>query len=178
MCKVVGVFYDEEKAGQAARALREVGFDGKISLIAKDRHHHGGADYAEAAHGANDNNLGTAPFSGVDSVTDGTATGGFIGGLAGLAVGAGTLFLPGFGAIAAMGPLAGMLSGAITGGLTGALVDFGIPETEGREYEHDLQSGATLAIIGADQSKTDEVARVLRSAGATDVKVYLEHNRQ
>ncbi|MDA8212762.1 MAG: hypothetical protein M0021_12935 [Clostridia bacterium] len=164
MCKVVGVFYDESRAQETARDLRGKGFDGKISLVAKERGKQG-QDYGE---------LGNAPFTGGDSVTDGTATGGFIGGLAGMTIGTGALLIPGLGPIIAMGPVAGLLSGAVTGGIAGALIDYGIPETEGREYERDIRGGATLAIVETSKDKLDEVAGLMRAHGAADVRTYVE----
>lgn len=165
MCKVVGIFYDESKAREAARDLRGKGFEGKMSLVAKDRNKQG-QDYGE---------LGNAPFTGGDSITDGTATGGFIGGLAGIAAGTGALLIPGLGPIIAMGPVAGLLSGAVTGGIAGALIDYGIPETEGREYEHEVRGGATLAIAETSRDKVDEVAGFMRDHGAVDVRTHVEH---
>lgn len=164
MCKVVGVFHENAKAQEAARELRGKGFEDKISLVAKD-HRRQGQDLGQT---------GNTLFSGGDSVTDGTATGGFIGGLAGIAVGAGALLIPGLGPIVAMGPVAGLLSGAVTGGIAGALIDYGIPETEGREYERDIQGGATLAIAETSKDKLSEVAGVMRAQGATDVKTYTD----
>jgi outer membrane lipoprotein SlyB len=165
MCKVVGVFPEQAKAQEAAQELRGNGYDDKISLVSKEQ------SPQKQSYGE----LGNAPFSGGDSITDGTATGGFVGGLAGMAVGAGALLIPGLGPIVAMGPIAGLLSGAVTGGVAGALVDYGIPETEGKEFEHHIQDGATLAIAETSKDKLTQVADLMRAQGASEIRTYKEH---
>ncbi len=166
MCKVVGIFFSEPAAQAMAKELREKGFEGNISLVAKGQEDDIEEDYGKQ---------GNAPYSGVDSITDGTATGSFIGGLAGMFIGTGAIILPGLGAVMALGPVAGLLSGALSGGIAGALVDYGIPETEGREYEHHIKSGAILAIVATTRERLEEVAELMRAHGATKVRSHIEH---
>ena len=135
MEKTVIAFYNSrDEAEQSVKQLREKGFkDNEISILAKDDEQSSGQDQEMSFQNQN--------------LTDGTMTGGAIGGLAGLAMGAGALLIPGFGPLIAAGPLAGVLTGALTGGVAGGLVDYGIPEESSRKFEEHLQSGKVLAII-------------------------------
>ncbi len=103
---------------------------------------------------------------------DGVTTGGALGGIAGLAAGAGALFIPGIGPLLAAGPIAGLLSGAVTGGVAGGLIDWGIPAEESRHYEEDVKQGRTLVAAHASGPKLDDAANLLRRHGAHDVKTY------
>ncbi|MGB9840993.1 general stress protein, partial [Thermovenabulum sp.] len=129
---VIGVFENKQQAEKAVNALRNSGFDtNEISIVAK-----GGKK--------NNGNNGDEETLEMDTLTDGTATGGVIGGLAGLAIGAGALAIPGIGPLFAAGPIAGLLSGAATGGIAGSLIDWGIPAERGRYYEEEVKKGKML----------------------------------
>lgn len=145
---VIGAFQSRNSAEEAVENLRRMGFSQEISVVAKD----------ERAQG--------------DSVADGATTGGVLGGLAGLAVGAGALAVPGLGPLIAAGPIAGVLSGAATGGLAGSLIDWGIPEQEGRQYEEDVRQGKTLVSVRTDQARANQAADVLRSYGGERVNIH------
>ena len=95
-----------------------------------------------------------------------------LGGIAGLLVGAGTIVLPGFGAIAADGPIVGLLTGAATGGIVGALIDLGIPEKNAKEYEKVVNEGKILFSFPIDEENEEEVQIILENNGATDIKKY------
>ncbi|WP_227767182.1 DUF1269 domain-containing protein [Zhaonella formicivorans] len=162
---VVAVFSSRGRAEQAVSSLREAGFNKEISIAAKGEDHKGGrgnTDYFGA----------TMAADAGDGLSDGVAAGGLLGGLAGLAVGAGALVVPGIGPLIAAGPIAGMLSGAATGGIAGGLVDWGIPEAEGRQYEEDVKQGRILVSVQASDNKADEAASILKSQGADRVKTH------
>ncbi|MDK2835850.1 MAG: hypothetical protein PWP21_627 [Thermosediminibacterales bacterium] len=147
---VIGVFDSRDKAENAVNEMRNSGFtENEISIVAKNQE---GEE--------------------TDSVADGTTTGSVLGGMAGLAVGAGALAIPGLGPIIAAGPIAGMLSGAASGGIAGALIDWGIPEERGREYEEELRQGKILATVRADESKIQDAANIFRKNGAKDVETH------
>ena len=76
--------------------------------------------------------------------------------MAGLAVGAGALFIPGIGPLIAAGPIAGMLSGAAAGGIAGGLIDWGIPAEESHHYEEDVKQGKTLVAVHSSGPKLDD----------------------
>lgn len=113
MKTVIGVFDNREGAERAVNSLRERGFDKEISIVAKDE----GKNRDGGNNERHDEN--SVMFGGGDSVADGATTGGVLGGLAGLAIGAGALAIPGLGPIIAAGPVAGLLSGAASGGKIG-----------------------------------------------------------
>jgi uncharacterized membrane protein len=111
---------------------------------------------------------------GVDTgnISTGVTTGGVLGGLAGLAAGAGALVVPGLGPLIAAGPIAGLLSGAATGGVAGGLVDWGIPEAEGREYESEIRQGKMLVSVRCDDKRADQANRILKDHGADRVRMH------
>jgi len=150
---VIGVFGSEQQAERAVEELRRSGFsDNEISVVGKDsgRHKKGG-------------------MAGGD-VSNGATWGAGIGGAAGLLATAGALAIPGFGPILALGPLAGTLTAAAGGGLAGALVDFGIPEDQSRQYERDIKEGKFLAVLKTSQDAR-KAERCLRDQDATDVRI-------
>ena len=158
---VIGVFRDESSAERAVRALRDDGFtEQEISIVAKDdgRRRDTGGD--------------TRTTMRTDSVSDGLASGAGWGGLAGLALGAGALAIPGVGPIIAAGPIAGALTGAATGGLAGGLIDYGIPETRGRELQEEVNRGKILAVLQCSEKKINKAANILRENGASDVETH------
>lgn len=158
---VSGIFKQRGQAEKAVEALRAKGFHQEISIIAKEDDNYKHIDQ-------------NSQMSGGDSVLDGLTTGGFIGGLAGLAVGAGALVIPGLGPLVAAGPIAGLLSGATTGGFAGGLIDYGIPEAEGQRMENELRQGSIVALVQTSENKVDEAASILRENGAIDVKSFVK----
>lgn len=163
---VVGVFKSEGQAEKAVSQLRRHDVDQReISIVAKDRRGQGGGGDREGRQG------GMTSLAGED-IGEGVTAGGTIGGLAGLLVGAGALAIPGLGPIIAAGPIAGALSGAVTGGIAGGLVDFGIPEERGREYEEEVRRGNILAVAKVSRDKADRAAQILRENGAESVEVH------
>lgn len=152
---VIAVFPAADNAEAGVEALREAGFDREISIVARE-----------------DKQVQAGDDVNFDTVSDGATTGGVLGGLAGLAVGAGALAIPGIGPLVAAGPIAGLLSGAATGGLAGGLVDWGIPANESRQYEEDVKQGKILVSVRSSQPKVDEAASILRNYAAEDVKVH------
>lgn len=162
---VIGVFRDISTAEDAVKALRNKGFqDNEISILAKD-------SQQRQANKSGDMETGS-DFGGNDSIADGTTWGGALGGVAGLLAGVGALAIPGIGPIVAAGPLAGVLSGAVTGGVAGGLVDLGIPEERGRQYEQNLKQGGILAVIETSEDKVNDASSILRQNGAKDVEAH------
>lgn len=153
---VVGLFDSKDQAEKAVSALRGRGFYEEISIVAADRNKAGDRN--------TENNQG--------SVASGVSTGGMLGGLAGLAMGAGALVIPGIGPILAAGPIAGLLSGAATGGIAGGLIDWGIPAERGEYYEGKVKEGKILASVRTDEAKINDAARIMRENGAKDVETH------
>lgn len=167
MATVIGVFNQTEAVEKAVKTLREKGFaENEISIVARD----------EGKTVKRDMEVG-GELGGAENIADGTAWGGALGGIAGLLAGVGALAIPGIGPIVAAGPLAGALSGAVTGGVAGGLIDLGIPEERGREYEQELKKGGILAVIETSDDKVDGAGEVLRQNGARDVETHGGENR-
>lgn len=163
---VVGVFRSESEAERAVRALRDNGFnEGEISIVAKDRGQ-GGQRHSERGRGGAETTMRE------DGISDGLASGAAWGGLAGLALGAGALAIPGLGPIVAAGPIAAALTGAATGGLAGGLIDWGIPEDRGRQLQEEVRQGKILAVLQCGDDKVDRAANILRENGAKDVETH------
>ena len=157
MPTVIGVFDDRNQAERAVNEIKDAGVSkDEISIVAK-----------EESIGNNNNDEGQG-----QDLTTGTATGGTLGGLAGLLAGAGALAIPGIGPILAIGPIAAGLTGAAAGGLAGSLVDLGIPQDRGDYYENEVKKGSILAAVKSDQDKINDVASHFRSNGARDVETH------
>ncbi|AEF95257.1 hypothetical protein Desca_2429 [Desulfotomaculum nigrificans CO-1-SRB] len=159
MKTITGFFSSRDQAEKAVRELRNKGFDRDISVLAK-----GGKQGEEGPI--------TSNFTGGDSVADGAVNGAAIGGLAGLALGAGALAIPGFGPLVAAGPIAAMLSGAATGGVAGGLADYGIPANKGREFEDRIRQGKIMVAVKADDNRAEDAAQGLRQAGGENVEIH------
>ena len=95
-----------------------------------------------------------------------------MGGVAGLALGLGTIAVPGLGMIAAAGPVAGLISGALSGGVVGTLVDLGIPEMEGQRYEQEIRNGNVYFSMPITEETGGSVSQILKSCGAKNVMLY------
>lgn len=158
---VVGVFSTEESAERAVDKLRSRGWDENISILARDEQQE-----SERGH-----RRGHATGQQQD-LSEGVATGGALGGLAGLAATAGLMTIPGVGPVLAAGPIATTLTGVVTGGLAGGLIDYGIPEEEGRRYEEDVKRGRILAMVRTDENRARDAEEILREHGADRVKTH------
>jgi uncharacterized membrane protein len=161
---VVAIFDNQSHAENAARQIKDQGLrTDDISIVAKQDDDRGTGTTAEMRTGAGARN---------DNISDGVVTGGVLGGLAGLLIGAGSMVIPGLGIIAAAGPITGLIGGAVTGGIVGGLVDLGIPEQRSRQYEADIRAGKILFSMKTDEDKVDHVASILRNNGAVSVDTY------
>lgn len=151
---VIGVFSDRDSAEKAVKQLRSQGFNTEeINIISKGQ-----------------NNSDSKTYE--DDITDGALTGGTLGGIGGLLVGAGALAIPGIGPIIAAGPIAAALSGAVAGSIAGGLIDWGIPAETSQKYEQSVAQGNILAVIRSDAAKVQQAAQILRQNGASDVESH------
>ncbi len=150
---VIGVFGSEHAAESAVSELRRSGFsDNEISVVGKDSGQHG----QHGGHG--------------DGVGDGATWGAGLGAGAGLLATAGALAIPGFGPVLAMGPLAATLTAAAGGGIAGALVDFGIPSGQSKQYEAKVKEGKYLAVLKTSKN-AQQAQQCLQDSGASDVRI-------
>lgn len=153
---VIGVFNQKQEAERAIQSLRQQGFTNEeINLISKEG-----------------TKKGTEREFYDDDIADGALTGGTLGGIGGLILGAGALAIPGIGPVIAAGPIAAALSGAVAGGLAGGLIDWGIPAESSSRYEQQVAQGGILAVVRTQESKVQQAAQVLRQSGAKDVESH------
>lgn len=189
MSKTVAAIFDSYRnAENAARQIKDQGLKtDDISIVAKqgeqgdswegEAHGYGPDTTASMEHRGTTGTAGRSPHHPYgraknDNISDGVVTGGILGGLAGLLIGAGSMVIPGLGIIAAAGPITGLLSGAVTGGIVGGLVDLGIPENKSKQYETDIKAGKVLFSMRSDEDKIKKVADILRDNGAVSVDTY------
>jgi hypothetical protein len=152
---VLGVFASRQDAEAAVNELRRQGFTTEeINIISKDQNKNSNRETYD------------------DDITDGALTGGTLGGIGGLILGAGALAIPGIGPIIAAGPIAAALSGVVAGGVTGGLVDWGIPTEVSQRYEQSVAQGDILAVIRTSSSKVKSAAQILRQNSAKDVESH------
>ena len=69
-----------------------------------------------------------------------------------------------------MAALTGAGAGAVAGGLIGALTDLGVDETQAEYYAEAVRRGAALVTVRADESRVEEVERILSDHGAFDIE--------
>lgn len=129
MRTVVGLFDSWSQAQSTVRDLEASGFDrNDINVIA-----HG--DVLAESRGGGGAATGT-----------GAAIGAGVGVLAGLTL----IAVPGFGVLAALGPIVATgILGAVAGGLVGSLVDAGVPMDEARHYAEAVRRGGTLVVVNS-----------------------------
>ncbi|MCX7843316.1 MAG: general stress protein [Clostridia bacterium] len=170
---LVAVFDSYERAENAASQIKSNGLRTEdISIVAKQGDKYETNNTNDRGITASMGTMGSKGRQINDNISDGVVTGGILGGLAGLLIGAGSMAIPGFGIIAAAGPITGLLSGAVTGGIVGGLIDLGIPENKSRQYETDIKAGKILFSMRTDEDKIDKVASILRANGAISVESY------
>lgn len=155
MTKIVGVFESRDRAREAIEALQDEGFSEEdLSIVARQEEGQDSSDMTE-------------------DITQGAAWGGGLGALGGLLAGVGAIAIPGIGPILAAGPLAAGLSGAVAGGIAGGLIDLGIPEEAGQQFEEDVKQGRLLAIVETDDDdQVGRVQRLLEEYGADEVQSF------
>lgn len=178
MSKTVAAIFDSyDNAETAARQIKDQGLrTDDISIVAKQGESGNTSTTGTTATMTGNRNvnaaMGTNTTAKNDNISDGVVTGGILGGLAGLLIGAGSMVIPGLGIVAAAGPITGLISGAVTGGIVGGLVDLGIPENRSRQYETDIKAGKILFSMKTDDDKINQIAAILRTNGAVSVDTY------
>lgn len=170
---IVGIFDSYNQAEGAARQIKEKGLrTDDISIVAKGGEEKAGGTSATMGTTGRTATMGKESRAQNDNISDGVVTGGILGGLAGLLIGAGSMVIPGLGIVAAAGPITGLLSGAVTGGVVGGLVDLGIPENRSKQYESEIKSGRVLFSMRTDEDKVGQVSSILTNNGAISVDAY------
>lgn len=165
---ILSIFNNKDDSDDAIDELKENDIDSKqISVIMKDKE---------------------MPKEMKDKIASSAKTGGIIGGIAGLLVGAGTIVIPALGAILVGGPIAtafgltgaaatatttvtGGIAGALSGGLIGALIGLGLSKEEAQRYADEIKEGAILIGVTTSENREPEVKEILSNHNAEDIKV-------
>ena len=196
MTKTITRLFDSR--AQAVSAVEDLESEGvepsTISLVANDRHdlNADGKSSLDTAHG-HDHDHGHDQDHRHDDDNDtaegagkGAATGGLIGGGAGLLAGLGMLAIPGLGPVVAagwlastaVGALVGAAAGGATGGILGALKDAGHSDDEANVYSEGVRRGGTLVRVRTDESHLAEIRAILDHHGGVDAQARGEVYRQ
>jgi hypothetical protein len=171
MKTVMGIFPTMQQADAAYADLLAEGFDrGRISAISKDTN-----VVKTEEKGAIQNAVG----GGATGATAGAA----VGGLTGVLLAAGTLAIPGVGALLIGGPLLAALgitgaaatvassamTGAAAGGVLGALTGLGLPEESAKTYSTRISEGGVVLSVEADDEHIAHAEEVLSKNNAEGV---------
>lgn len=160
---VVGLFDTRESAQGAVQDLIDAGFDrARISIVAADPQ---GTMYRETAGGDSENLAGEGARTGLTS-------GAVVGGLLGLLIGTGLIFVPAGFAVAGpiVGLIAGGAAGAATGGIIGGLIGMGIPADQADYYAEGIRRGGTLVALQAIDERIEEAHAILDRDGAINIE--------
>lgn len=158
---IVAHFEDADEAQTAVSELEAAGFTADdVGYVSHD----GSGRLAERLQARN--------FPGSRS-----ATGAAIGGVSGALLGAAALAVPGIGPVIAAGPIAMALAGAgvgaATGGMLGALSDFGVPETDAKNWAHKVEQGGSLVVVRVNDETHDRAIRLMRAHGPEALTEHL-----
>ena len=185
---VVGSFDSYREAQQVVQELQRAGIpQNDVNIVASNLRGEYRSDAATTAAGTTGYTSAAAADARGDTVTTddrtsgaatGAVTGGVIGGVAGLALAFTSLTIPVFGPIIAAGPIVATLTGAgvgaVAGGLIGGLTDLGVTEEHAKYYAESVRRGGALVTVRADDTRADEVTRVMQRHGAIDINKRAE----
>jgi len=111
----------------------------------------------------------------------GAATGGLLGGAAGLLASLGLLAIPGIGPILAAGPIAATLTGAAVGagagGLLGGLIGLGIPEDEAHQYNRYVDNDNILVLVDSDADRNTHIYNTFRSHNSLNASPLMDGSK-
>jgi len=159
---VICIAKTHDQAVDIINQLRAAGFSNEdVSVLLPDQ----GAtrDFAHEQHTK-------AP----EGAAAGAVAGGLLAGALGWLVGIGSLAIPGVGPFIAAGPILAALGGAAAGGaagvLTGALIGYGIPEYEAKQYESKVKGGNILISVHTEDTRQRDKAKdIFQRAHAEDI---------
>lgn len=162
----VAIFETHDDAERALHALNNAGIDlRKISIV--------GRDYQTEEHATGFYKLG-------DRMRFFGGLGAFWGTLAGILLGAFVMFIPVFGHLIVLGPLAstivagleGAALGGATGALVGALTAIGVPRNSAIRYELAVEANKFLVTVQGGRDDIERAEQVLGTAGSTSVETH------
>lgn len=151
----VSIYPTHQAAEEALGKLQEAGIDLRcVSIVSKGYH-------------GQEHPIGI--YSNKDRLRYWGLQGAFWGGLWGLLTGAAFFWVPGFGPLAAAGPIVGLLvrglEGVAIGGsfgvLAAALFDMGVPRSSISDYEKAIKTEQFLLIVHDGQDPVEHACRIL-----------------
>lgn len=111
-----------------------------------------------------------------DVAKEGAGTGALFGSLLGLLTGAAFLFVPGFGPLVVLGPLAAALAGAgegaIAGGVIGAIFGNFISKQRIPKLEQQVKAGKYVVVARSDADNAEHAHEVIQGSAATEVETH------
>jgi hypothetical protein len=115
-----------------------------------------------------------------DYVIAGAKSGAVLGGLAGVALGAALLVIPGIGPVIVAGPIAaavlagveGAVAGVTLGAVAGALVGLGVPREHAIKFESEVQGGKFLVLARGHAEEIDRARALLKTETPGEIAVY------
>jgi hypothetical protein len=121
---------------------------------------------------------GRPPEKASDSTMKSAASGGVVGGLAGLLVGLGSVLVPGLGPVIAGGALATLLGttaagagiGAAAGGVVGTLTGLGVSQEEAQLYAEGVKRGGLLVIAEVEAGQVEVADTIMVQTNAVDIR--------
>ncbi|HEX8448348.1 MAG TPA: general stress protein [Allosphingosinicella sp.] len=163
---VVAVFGTHDSAEAALKTLQRGGIDmRKISIVGRDYH-------------SEERPLGY--FNLGDRIRFFGKNGAFWGSLAGILLGSFVLFIPVFGHLIILGPLAativGGAQGAVIGGgvgaVVGALTDIGVPRDSAVRYELEVKADKFLLLVHGAAEEVERARLILEQGSAESVDAH------
>jgi hypothetical protein len=117
-----------------------------------------------------------------DTSKAGAKTGAWFGGLFGILVGAGFLWIPGVGPLLVAGPLAavllggveGAVGGAAFGGLLGGLSGWGISKKHILKYEERLKVGKFLVVAHGSGDELEKAKSIMHTTEPSELELHAE----
>jgi hypothetical protein len=191
---IVRLFDRPADALRAVERLRAMGIDDDdISMVANNRegwyddkgiHHDRLRGYDDRMRGKKDDDL-DGKDDRLEGAGDGAATGGLIGGGAGLLAGLGMLAVPGLGPVVAAGWLAstaagaaiGAAAGGIVGGIVGALTHEGVEKRDAEVYAESIRRGGAVVVVRNHNAKRREIEQALSDYNSTDAGLRGDYYR-
>jgi len=151
--RAVGVFEDQQKAIEGAKALLNAGFSAdQLVLVAREW---------------KEQELSKLSVKMQHAADSGAATGAAVGGGVGLAAGLLTLLIPGIGIAAAGLAVIAAATGAASGGWFGAFAGMELKEEEAREFAAYSDKGHTVLVVRAGERR-EEANAIMVKHGAYD----------
>src|SRR5262245_16484873 len=163
---VVGVYKSMDEAERAVHELDRAKFPiNQVTIVTKD------ITTEKKVHGY---------VTACDVSKQGAKTGGWLGGIFGLLVGAAFLWVPGVGPVivagslsaALLGGVEGAVAGSALGGILSGLAAWGISKQHILKYEEVVKAGKFLAVAHGSADNVKKAQSILSGTGASELTTH------